>query len=64
MEIELTGVEGRNALYWRARAEESRDTARQMSESAPRRGMLEIARIYDMLATRAGPDAAPQSSTR
>lgn len=57
------GVEGRNAVYWRARAEESRDTARRMSQSGPRRGMLEIARIYDILATRAAPEAAPQTST-
>ena len=51
MEISLAGVEGRNAVYWRSRALESRETAKRMMGTAPRQGMLEIAKVYDRLAT-------------
>ena len=60
MKISLIGVDRRNGFYWRARAQESRETARRMAETGPRRGMLEIARIYDSLASRADEECAPQ----
>jgi hypothetical protein len=53
MEIGLTGIEMGDALYWRSRAQESRETARRMISSGPRQGMLAIAGIYDKLAARA-----------
>ena len=56
MEISLAGVEGRNAVYWRSRAQESRETAKRMMGTAPRRGMLEIAKVYERLATLADLD--------
>jgi hypothetical protein len=51
MEISLAGAEGRNAVYWRSRAQESREMAKRMIGNAPRRGMLEIAKVYESLAT-------------
>jgi hypothetical protein len=64
MEIGLTGVEMRNAIYWRSRAQESRETARRMISTGPRRGMLRIAGIYERLAALAElnhlPPAPPQ----
>jgi hypothetical protein len=63
MKITLSSVGSRTAVYWRVRAEESRETARRMAETGPRRGMLEIARIYDSLADRADLECAQTSST-
>jgi hypothetical protein len=57
MEIGLAGVEERNAIYWRSRALESRETAKRMMGPAPRQGMLEIAKVYDRLATLAELDS-------
>jgi hypothetical protein len=59
MEIGLTSVEMRNAVYWRSRAQESRETARRMISSGPRRGMLQIASIYERLAALAELDHLP-----
>jgi hypothetical protein len=59
MEIGLTGVDMGNALYWRSRAQESRETARRMISSGPRRGMLKIAGIYERLAALAELDPLP-----
>jgi len=53
LEIGLTSIELRDAVYWRSRAQESRETARRMISIGPRQGMLEIAGIYDKLAARA-----------
>jgi hypothetical protein len=64
MEISLASGEMRNAVYWRSRAQESRETASRMISSGPRRGMLEIARIYESLATRADLDRRPQEGPR
>ena len=65
MEIGLTGVEMGNALYWRSRAQESRETARRMNSTGPRQGMLRIAGIYERLAALAElghlPPALPQA---
>jgi hypothetical protein len=62
MKISLAGVDRRNAVYWRARARESREAASRMNSTGPRRGMLEIARIYEWLATRADLDRPPEVS--
>ena len=62
MEISLAGVEGRNAVYWRSRAQESRETARRMMGTAPRRGMLEIAEVYERLAILADLDRRPRDA--
>jgi hypothetical protein len=59
MEIGLTSIEMRDAVYWRSRAQESRETARRMISRGPRQGMLEIAGIYEMLAARAELDHLP-----
>jgi hypothetical protein len=59
MEIGLTSVEVRDAVYWRSRAQESRETARRMISSGPRLGMLQIAGIYDSLAALAELDQLP-----
>ena len=59
MEIGLTIGEMRDALYWRSRARESRETARRMISTGPRQGMLEIAGIYEKLAARAELDLLP-----
>ena len=56
MEISLASVEGRDAVYWRSRAQESRETARRMISPGPRQGMLQIAGIYERLAARADLD--------
>jgi hypothetical protein len=50
MDISLTSVELRNGVYWRSRAEESRETARRMTSTGPRQGMLQIAGVYERLA--------------
>lgn len=42
-----------NSEHWRARAEEARALASQMSDSGSRRTMLDIAMGYDSLAERA-----------
>jgi hypothetical protein len=62
MKISLASVDLRNAAYWRSRAQESRETAGRMISSGPRRGMLEIARIYERLAIRADLDRPPEVS--
>lgn len=59
MEIGLTSVETCDAVYWRSRAQESRETARRMISTGPRQGMLEIAGIYEILAARAELDFLP-----
>jgi hypothetical protein len=59
MEIGLTSIEMRDAVYWRSRAQESRETARRMIGTGPRRGMLEIASIYEKLAVQAELDHLP-----
>lgn len=59
MEIGLTSVEMRNAVYWRSRAQESRETARRMISTGPRQGMLRIAGIYERLAALAELDHLP-----
>jgi len=59
MEIGLSSSEMRDALYWRSRAQESRETARRMISTGPRQGMLEIAGIYEKLAARAELDPLP-----
>jgi hypothetical protein len=59
MEIGLTIIEMRDAVYWRSRAQESRETARRMISTGPRQGMLEIAGIYEKLAARAELDHMP-----
>jgi hypothetical protein len=59
MEIGLTSVEMRNAVYWRLRAREARETARRMISTGPRQGMLQIAGIYDRLAALAELDHLP-----
>lgn len=64
MEICLASAERRDAMYWRSRAWESRETAKRMTGTEPRRGMLEIARIYDKLATQAERDLRPQEAPR
>jgi hypothetical protein len=64
MEIRLAGAERRNAIYWRSRARESRETAKRMIGTEPRRGMLEIARIYDRLASQADRQRRPQEALR
>ena len=64
MEISLAGVEGRNAIYWRSRAQESRETAKRMMDIAPRRGMLEIAKVYERLATLADLDRPSRDALR
>ena len=53
MEIGLSGIDTGDAIYWRLRAQESRETARRMTGTGPRQGMLLIAGIYDKLAARA-----------
>jgi hypothetical protein len=62
MEIGLSSIEMRDAVYWRARAQESRETARRMIGSGPRQGMLEIAVIYERLAARAELDRVPPAT--
>jgi hypothetical protein len=64
MEISLAGVEGRNAVYWRTRAQESRETAKRMMGTEPRRGMLEIAKVYESLATLADLDGRSRDALR
>ena len=59
MEIGLTSSETCDAVYWRSRAQESRDTARRMISTGPRQGMLIIAGIYEKLAARAELDHLP-----
>jgi hypothetical protein len=59
MEISLASVEERNAVYWRSRARESRETARRMINAGPRQGMLQIASIYEKLAAMAELDPLP-----
>ena len=59
MAIGLTSIEMRDAVYWRSRAQESRETARRMISTGPRQGMLEIASIYEKLAARAELDNLP-----
>lgn len=64
MEIGLTSIEMGDAVYWRSRAQESRETARRMISTGPRQGMLEIAGIYDKLAARAELDHLPTARPR
>lgn len=64
MEIGLSSVEMCDAVYWRSRAQESRETARRMIGTGPRQGMLEIAGIYDELAARAELDRLPPALAR
>jgi hypothetical protein len=64
MEISLAAGEGRNAVYWRSRALESRETAKRMMGTAPRRGMLEIAKVYERLAALADLDRRSQDVLR
>jgi hypothetical protein len=59
MEISLASAEERNAVYWRSRARESRETARRMISTGPRQGMLQIASIYEKLAAMAELDPLP-----
>ena len=59
MEISLASAEERNAVYWRSRARESRETARRMISTGPRQGMLKIASIYERLAAMAELDHLP-----
>jgi hypothetical protein len=59
MEIGLTSTEMCDAVYWRSRARESRETARRMIDIGPRQGMLVIAGIYEKLAARAELDHLP-----
>lgn len=64
MEIGLSSIEMCDAVYWRSRAQESRETARRMIGTGPRQGMLEIASIYDKLAARAELDQPPPALAR
>ena len=64
MEIGLSSFERGDAVYWRSRAQESRETARRMIGSGPRQGMLEIAVIYEKLAARAELDQSPPTTRR
>jgi hypothetical protein len=64
MEISLAGAEGRDAVYWRSRAQESRETARRMISTGPRQGMLQIAGIYERLAAMAELDRPPPALPR
>ena len=64
MEIGLVSVDTRDAVYWRSRAEESRETAKRMIGTGPRRGMLEIAKVYERLATLADLDPRPREVLR
>jgi hypothetical protein len=64
MEISLAGAEGRDAVYWRSRAQESRETARRMVSTGPRQGMLQIAGIYERLAAMAELDHPPPALPR
>jgi hypothetical protein len=59
MEIGLTSIEMCDSVYWRSRAQETRETARRMIGSGPRQGMLVIAGIYEKLAARAELDPLP-----
>ena len=59
MEIGLTSTEMGDAVYWRSRAQEVRETARRMISSGPRKGMLMIAGVYEKLAAGAELDQLP-----
>jgi hypothetical protein len=61
MEISLARVEMRRAVYWHSRAQESRETARRMTGTGPRRGMLQIAGVYEKLAALAELDHLPSA---
>jgi len=63
MEISLASAEERNAVYWRSRARESRETARRMISTGPRQGMLQIAGIYERLAAMADLDPPSRELT-
>jgi len=62
MEIGLSSIERGDAVYWRSRAQESRETAKRMVSTGPRQGMLEIAGIYEKLAARAELDQVPPAT--